>query len=364
MGSGEVPGRLGAPIATNVYTNPYGMNMPCKNACTITNEGYTSCSDYQPIAPYASGHRWNHVVTVWRNFEPTQMYKVCMKQSPNRCLGVVGRSTAEGANIEQRTYDGTAAMQWQILQVESGKYKFVNVGSGKVIDTNGTQAVQRSFTAAAGQKIPIVYFADQPGWANLKPSSGTAGLSAYDASDGALIRLSTNLSPDWAKWGFTALGTVPTGTGGAGGSGGTFDSTRTYHLLPVHTTGKSLDVVNASQTNGTPVQQYMSEFNADSQAFYLLPSGSDWKITMNANQNKCLGGQAPALGALIVVQDCNGSANQAFTAVPDAMPGVFTFKSAANPSLCVEVQGALSSDGARMDLYTCAGIPNQKFMLQ
>jgi endo-1,4-beta-xylanase len=85
---------------------------------------------------------------------------------------------------------------------------------------------------------------------------------------------------------------------------------------------------------------------------------------MKANQNKCLGGQATALGALIVVQDCNGSANQAFTAVPDTTPGVFTFKSAANPNLCMEVPGASSSDGARLDLYTCAGIPNQKFMLQ
>ena len=28
MGAGEVPGRLGTPIATNVYINPYGSNVP------------------------------------------------------------------------------------------------------------------------------------------------------------------------------------------------------------------------------------------------------------------------------------------------------------------------------------------------
>ena len=45
MGSGEVPGRLGAPMSTNVYDNAYGYEGKCTNNCTITNEGYTQCID-------------------------------------------------------------------------------------------------------------------------------------------------------------------------------------------------------------------------------------------------------------------------------------------------------------------------------
>ena len=77
---------------------------------------------------------------------------------------MVGNSTAEGANVEQRTYSGATSQQWQILQVEAGKYKFVNIASGKVLDVNGsTQGwpVQRAYSGASSQKIPVAYFADQ-----------------------------------------------------------------------------------------------------------------------------------------------------------------------------------------------------------
>ena len=147
----------------------------------MTNEGYTSCSDYSPIAPNTAGHKWNHVVTVWRNFEASQAYKICTKQTPARCLGVVGNSTAEGANVEQRTYSGATSQQWQILQVETGKYKFVNIASGKVLDGSASQITVRDYTGVAGQKVPVAYFADQAGWANLKPGSGTSAIRARTA---------------------------------------------------------------------------------------------------------------------------------------------------------------------------------------
>ena len=44
MGSGEVPGRLGTALSTNVYANAYGYEAKCANNCTTTNEGFTQCS--------------------------------------------------------------------------------------------------------------------------------------------------------------------------------------------------------------------------------------------------------------------------------------------------------------------------------
>ena len=44
--------------------------------------------------------------------------------------------------------------------------------------------MQRSYTGTASQKIPVVYFSDQPGYANLKPSSGSLAISADDTADG------------------------------------------------------------------------------------------------------------------------------------------------------------------------------------
>src|SRR5215471_19094144 len=158
MASGEVPGRLGTPMSSTVYVDPYGAGVACNkpNACTPSTDGYTPCNDPAPMAPYTTGHKWNHVVTVWRNFEQTQMYKICNVYS-GKCLGVVGDSSADGAGIEQRTYSGSGGQNWQIFQISSGNYKIVNVASGKVLDYSGTQMVQRTYTGASTQWYPFKY---------------------------------------------------------------------------------------------------------------------------------------------------------------------------------------------------------------
>ena len=80
-------------------------------------------------------------------------------------------------------------------------------------------------------------------------------------------------------------------------------------MVPQNATGESLDVCGGSQTNGTCVQQYATCCPRQHEAFYLLASGSNWKITMGANQGKCLGpnNNGTANDTTIVVQDCNGS---------------------------------------------------------
>jgi hypothetical protein len=370
MSSGEVPGRLGTPLASSVYTNPYGVGMACASNCVVTNQGYTQCNDNWPKAPYPSrARKWNHVVTVWRNFEASQKYKICTKSVPERCLGVVGSSTAEGAVIEQRSYSGATTQQWQILQVEAGKYKFVNVNSGRVLDV-GAQVTQRAYAGTDAQKLPVSYLADQAGFANLRPATAGiyTGISAESTNDGAPVRLSSYFSSDNAKWSFTALGVVSPGSTPAPPpppSSSTFDSARTYRLIPQSAPSKSVDVAGGSQNVNTVVQQYATS-SVDGQAFYLLPSGSNWKIAMKANQNKCLGGQnnATANGTPIVVQDCNGSANQAFSASFDSATGSYIFKHVANTGVCLDVSGGTTADGARIQLYSCWSPPSQKFKVQ
>jgi hypothetical protein len=396
MGSGEVPGRLGTPIATNVYTNPYGTNVPCKNACTVTNEGYTSCTDYSPIAPNTAGHKWNHVVTVWRNFEATQAYKICTKQTPVRCLGVVGSSTAEGANVEQRTYSGATSQQWQILQVEAGKYKFQNIASGKVIDVNGTQIVQRAYTGASTQKIPVAYFADQAGWANLKPGAGSAAIAGTDGvPEGALMKMSTNLSPDYAKWGFTAVGVAPTTddgstgtttttgaagssgtttgaagssgttTGAAGSSGTTssgFTAGANYRIAPVTGNGGvSFDIPGGATANGTMMQVYTTTGGNNNQRMQFVATGSNYKIVPGIATNKCFD-VGTANGSLVVLNDCNGGSSQTWTATFDSATSAYTFRNAAS-GRCLDMPNNSVANGTRPQIYDCWNSNSQKFLI-
>jgi len=377
MAQGEVPGRLGAPIGTNssVYVNPFGNGVACSYNCTVTNEGYTNCNDLDPNTPHPGGvHYWKHVVTVWRNFESTQMYRICQKNTSN-CLGVVGGSTADGGNVEVRAYSGAPAQNWQILQVSGSnpaRFMIVNVNSGLALtipNTQGAQVTQKAYVAGtASQEFPISYFADQAGIANIKPNVWGTGMGAYAATNasGILVKTDSNLSTDTAKFYFTGVGLAPSGgTGGAGGSDGsggtggtggstlTFDPSRTYRLVPQNITSKSIDVCAGGQSAGTCVQQYGSQTGNANQAFYILAVGSSWQITMGANQNKCVvpSNNGTANNTAVVIGDCNGSSNQTYNAV-SVSSGVYKFQNVAS-GRCLNVTGPSTADGARLQLYDC-----------
>jgi hypothetical protein len=158
-------------------------------------------------------------------------------------------------------------------------------------------------------------------------------------------------------------------TTGASGSGSapTFSSSRTYRMVPQNATGESIDVNYGNQTNGTAVQQWQTGSTNPNQAFYLLQNGSDWKITMGANQAKCIGpnNNGTSNSTTIVIQDCNGSTAQAYTAMPMSTQGVYAFKNVAS-GRCLNVQGPTGNNGALLQLYDCGNTPgsNAQFSVQ
>ena len=71
---GVVPGRLGANQTNSPYTNPLGKDVLCKDRCTAAggtngNDGFSSC-------PGIAVENFTHIVTVYRNFDPSTMYKI------------------------------------------------------------------------------------------------------------------------------------------------------------------------------------------------------------------------------------------------------------------------------------------------
>jgi hypothetical protein len=140
----------------------------------------------------------------------------------------------------------------------------------------------------------------------------------------------------------------------------TFDRTYRYSFEPASAPGKRIDVVNGSQVNGTAVQLW-SNTGLDMQKFAILASGANWKIAMKANTNKCIAPVANGTvnGTQIALQDCNGSASQAWAIAADA--NTVQIKSVAS-GRCLDA-GMTTADGARLQLYDCNGAANQKFKL-
>ena len=79
-----------------------------------------------------------------------------------------------------------------------------------------------------------------------------------------------------------------TSSGGTSSTTIQFSPAYAYRLMPKHVSGKSVDVAYASTNNGTAVQQWGNNTNT-AQKFAILASGSNWKLAMTINTNKCVG---------------------------------------------------------------------------
>ena len=146
-----------------------------------------------------------------------------------------------------------------------------------------------------------------------------------------------------------------------------FDPGYTYRMMPMDSNGGlSVDVAYAAQTNGTIVQQWGS-WNGDPQKFNILQSGSSWKITMKANNAKCLdlagGGSSLGNGTKIVIWDCDGSSSQAWNVTPDASTGAFVFQNVQS-GRCLDQNAWSQTAGLQMQVWDCSGSGNQKFNVQ
>jgi hypothetical protein len=346
------------------------------------------CPDGYKALTGPNGGVWQHGITVWRNnsyapvFDTSYQYTL----APTVTQGMVvdtGTSPIQqygaSAKLATSVFNMTASGSNWTLAPASNPGQCLDAGAG----TNGTGIVKASCNGSAQQAWSISPDV-QTGNFFVKVTSTNRCMTVRggNAAAGAVMEVDDcNTSSTSQKFAIQATVVASdtsnqtgtggstggtTGTGGSGGSTPTFASSRTYRMVPQHATGQSVDVANNGQTNGTAVQQYGS-WGTASQAFYLLQSGTDWKITMSANQNKCLTPSNNGTGnsTLIVIQDCNGSTAQNYTAMPMSTSGVYAFKNVAS-GRCLNIQGASTANAARLQIYDCGSTPgtNAQFGMQ
>ena len=63
-------------------------------------------------------------------------YRIVNRKS-GKALDVSGGSTANGANVQQWTYNGGTNQRWQITHLGLQRYSIIGVGSGKALEVNG-----------------------------------------------------------------------------------------------------------------------------------------------------------------------------------------------------------------------------------
>jgi hypothetical protein len=121
IGRGVVPGRIGATQTGSPYQNPFADPGMCASACVPSASSHFEAKLTPLIAShgsdgYTSCATWNHVVTVYREFDAATDYKVCTVSS-GLCLTVRGNSTDEGAFVDQFAYTNQPGQRFRITRV-------------------------------------------------------------------------------------------------------------------------------------------------------------------------------------------------------------------------------------------------------
>lgn len=289
-------------------------------------------------------------------------------------LDVKSASTANSANVQVYSFNGTGAQQWKVTHDE-GYVVLTNVKSGKVLDVasgktaNGTNVQQYDSNDSDAQR-----------WIAVKEEGGVRlhsalGLNIVLDVHGGAASNGTNVQV-WTGNGSVAQLWKPENQADmrsrldelAAQNKDALDSNATYLIQLGVGSRKVVDVKSGSKSDGANVQSYASNMTAaqqwrvtkDSQGYVTFTNVGSGKVLnvasgscvpkTNVNQATAASGEAAYAQKWIVVPKTAGK--------PEAGCTVY---SALYPDIVLDVSGASTANGANIQIYSANGSAAQTF---
>jgi Tfp pilus assembly protein FimT len=134
-----------------------------------------------------------------------QVYRL-VNQCGNKVLDVKGVSTADGANVQQYTWNGGANQQWEIQSTSPGYYKLTAQHSGKVLDVKGVSTAdganvqQYTWNGGANQQWSITSVGGGFYQLLAKHSGKALDVNGASTADGANVDQWTSSNSCAQKW--------------------------------------------------------------------------------------------------------------------------------------------------------------------
>lgn len=328
-------------------------------------------------------------------------------------LDVSGGSSAQSANVQIYTSNGSNAQRWNIEKLDDGYVRIVNKGSGKVLDvaggsvSNGANVSQYSWNETRAQKwLPVdtgdgtYIFFSALGRALVLDvaSAGTSDGTNVDsftcngtvAQSFELVTASPDVEPcedlELDGWYTIASGInngfvldVVNGSSTNGANIQLYQPNGTmaqlykfvwsdgwYHIESGF--GTALDVAGGDLIAGANVQQWASDkSNVNQQWSISKQDGGKYQIVNRATglTLDVSGGNA-SNGSNIQVYSDNGSNAQRFKFIKQAslMPeGVYEIGSGLSSSRVLDVPSGSTGEGVAVQLYSGNGSPAQKWSI-
>ncbi|MET7278348.1 RICIN domain-containing protein [Kribbella sp. NPDC005582] len=346
----------------------------------VVYSGSNLSAPVQWLQTTASGGDWSATQPVLADVDGDKRDDLVVFRKLGACRTVadVYRSTGAGFAAPTTAYDGDYCLDKGHLEVgdvdADGKDDVVSVydnGTGttlKVLRSTGTTYTVADWWTGAG--VDPLRTALQIGDFDRDQKADAALITSLDGGGREVSRLrstGTAFTAPVSDWKETAVGA---------GSGPKFDlEPRTYELVS-RNSGKCMEVAGASQTDPASIQQWDC-FNGLHQRFRVVPvAGTEQyelqmvheRVDPADGKPRCVdvGAESVADGAPMVQWKCRGTGNQ--QVLLDYVEGssydtVFRVRFA-HSDKCAAVENAGTANGAKVIQKTCAGVPEQQWILR
>lgn len=288
--------------------------------------------------------------------EFTGLCNIASHVSDGMVLDIVGGQSASGAACQTWYGNTTIAQRFRIDSTGDGYYTITNVNSGKVLDVvgasaqPGTPVQQYEANGTDAQKWEFVELAD--GTCAIVSKLGddlVLDVEGGSSSAGARVQIYTYNGTNAQKFSVDAIErTVENGV----------------YFVKSSNSGKYLDVVGGSDSNGANVQQYEGNGTLAQKFLLEYDEGTGYYTLTNGQSGKVLEVQGAADwdGANVAQYDSNGTAAQRWT-IEDLGSGQYALRSAVGGKV-LDVAGVSSENGANVQVWSWSDTPNQKWSFE
>ncbi|BDI28974.1 hypothetical protein CCAX7_10250 [Capsulimonas corticalis] len=327
-----VNGNTGSPITVNYpYTGAWGSFSP-----TFVTGVYVTLNAGANTLQFNHGSNRaeldNIQVVIPQGTSPLNYYKL-FNQNSGKVLAVVNASTANGANAQQYTDNGTPDHNWKFVYAGYGYFKIVNQNSGRLLEdyasstANGAPIDQWDDASGANQLWKLVDIGGGYYKVINKSSGKLLEVTGSSTSDGALVDQNIDTGGANQHW---KLQDVRSGT--------------TYRISNSFT-GKVLTPSGGGTADGTLVTQWDDNGTGD-HLWQLQDQGCGLYKFLNTNSGRELGITGGSLGtADAVIWGANGATDHLWQLL-DAGSSFSLFNW--NSGLVLGVNGMSTANGAEI----------------
>lgn len=289
-------------------------------------------------------------------------YKIILS-STGKALSVKNGSSANKANVQVGTWNGSDAQLWKFIDAKNSTY-YIKSKLGTTLDLPSAKT-------ASGTNIQT-YEMNGTGAQKWVLDEGRADLKEVDLEEGTYTIQNTTGSKQVLDVKSRSLGN--------GANVQTYASNNTpaqrfevfsagngYYKIVAEHSGKVLDIKNGSAASGANVQQYTWN-GTDAQLWrFLKDSNGTYYIQSKKGTILDLDRTSAVSTANVQMNSFTGKASQRWKIIKsDYKPvsdGTYYLKVSSSNNHVLDIANASKANGANAQLYTCNGTDAQKFVV-